>query len=253
MKKFSAILLAVLLTAVLVSACHININVNQPATEPVTQPAADSQPAAPATEAPSAAEQATEAPVGSVESYVADAMKSTLTLDDGKEHVYRYPQIVLNSDDADDVNDELDELFRSDVPENKDQAAALIGMDYEAFLNGTTLSVVATVGYNGGNTYGAAYNFDVVSGSRLSNEAVAKAHGESYDEALADLRDELSDYYEEKWGALPGNDAEKAKTLADDNVKAATLYLDGDGDLMALIDVYAAVGGGHWIAQLDVD
>ncbi|MBQ6337055.1 MAG: hypothetical protein IJI50_07480, partial [Ruminococcus sp.] len=119
--------------------------------------------------------------------------------------------------------------------------------------NGSTLSVVTIIGYNGGNTYGVAYNIDVQTGKRMDNEAVAAVYGMAYSTAMTQLKDELTDDYDEKWSTLQGNEKERAKTFTDDNLKAAILYIDGEGDLMALAETYAAVGGGHFIMQVEID
>lgn len=249
MKRITAILLTALMLCAALSACHINININQPTQ---TVDATDAPAAVTATQAP-ATEAETEAPVGTLKDYVKDAMSSTVTLSDGKDHIYRYPELMLTSPDAEAINKELADRFHKDIPSNEEQALNLTTLDYEAYLNSSTLSVVTIIGYNGGNTYGVAYNIDVQTGKRMDNEAVAAAYGMAYSTAMTELKDELTDDYDEKWSMLGANDQERAKTLADENVKASLLYIDGDGDLMALVETYAAVGGGHFIMQVEVD
>ena len=249
MKRITAILLTALMLCAALSACHINININQPTQ---TVDATDAPAAVTATQAP-ATEAATEAPVGTLKDYVKDAMSSTVTLSDGKDHVYRYPELMLTSPDAIAINTEIADRFFKDIPTNEEDAINLTKLDYEAYLNGTTLSLVTTVGYNGGNTYGVAYNIDVQTGKRMYNDAVASAYGLDYDAALTKLKDALTEEYDEKWSTLQGNEKERAKTFTDDNLKAAILYIDGEGDLMALAETYAAVGGGHFIMQVEVD
>lgn len=250
MKRITAILLTALMLCAFLSACHINININQPTEKPAATTAPDEPAAttAPATQAPE-----TEAPLGTLKDYVKDGMSSTITLSDGKDHTYRYPELMLTSPDAVAINAEIADRFYKDIPANEEQAFNITKMDYEAYLNGATLSIVTVVGYNGGNTYGVAYNIDVQTGKRMYNEAVANAHGLDYDAALTKLKDRLAEEYDEKWRTLRGNEKERAKTFADDNLKASLLYLDGDGSLMALAETYAAVGGGHFIMQVEVD
>ncbi|MBQ6337081.1 MAG: hypothetical protein IJI50_07610 [Ruminococcus sp.] len=251
MKRITAILLTALMLCAALSACSININLNQP----TEQPAETSAPATQAaTAAPETQPAPTAAPIGKLSDYVRDAASSTVTLSDGREQVYRFPEILLASADAEAINKELADRFHKDIPSNEEQALNLTTLDYEAYLNGSTLSVVTIIGYNGGNTYGVAYNIDVQTGKRMDNEAVAAAYGMAYSTAMTDLKDELTDDYDEKWGMLgANNDQERAKTLADENVKASLLYIDDDGDLMALVETYAAVGGGHFIMQVEVD
>ena len=159
--------------------------------------------------------------------------------------------ILIDSTDAEAANQELESRF-GEALDNGNSYSGMYALDYEAYLNGSVLSVVTVGKYDGGNTYGLAYNFDVLTGKKLDNKQVCDAAGENYEGEIVDLREELNEYYEEKYGTMPGNDAEREKTFSDENLSKAVLYLDGDNDFMALVDIYAAVGGGHWVVQLDL-
>lgn len=250
MKKIFALILTALVCISALTACSININLTPPTEAPAAEaPAETAAPApteAPATKAP----VPTDPPVGTLGDYVKTAQEKTVSFGDGNANTLRIPEITLDSAPAKAANTEITERFGSAF--GSENTTGAYAIDYEAYLNGTILSVVVTASYDGGNSYGLCYNFDVTTGDALDSAALCKAIGEDYDAVLTDLYDELKDSYEEKWSALPGNDTEKAKTFADDNLKAAKLYLDGDGDLMAMADTYAAVGGGHWIVRLDL-
>lgn len=263
MKRILSLLLWVLLTAVVISACSINININPTeqktqtaATEAATVTVADMTQAAPGAPADANAISKSVAetlpPAGTLDSYVKDAVSSTVTLQDGSERIFRLPEICLNSDDADEANQEILDRFYDDVPKNGDEIHVSV-LDYEAALNGGILSVVIVGRYDGGNSYGLGYVFDVAGGERLDNEALCRAIGMDYTVACSELRDELTEYYEETYGMMPENDAEREKTFSEENLSTAVFYQDDDGELNALAQVYAAVGGGHWVTKLDID
>ena len=257
MKKLIALLLTVIFVMSALSACSfLGIPIGKrpaPTAPAATSPAATTAPAtetaAPATQAP-----ATTAPVsiGSLGDYVKTLKEKEVSFGNGKTNTLRLPEILIDSTDAKSANDEIVEKF-GEVVNGDANSTGAYELDYEAYLNKNILSVVITSKYDGGNSYGLAYDFDVATGKALDSAALCEAIGKSYNTELDKLYEELVEYYEDKWGTLPGNETEKEKTYNYANLKAAVMYLDGDGDLMALVDTYAAVGGGHWVAQIEID
>ena len=64
----------------------------------------------------------------------------------------------------------------------------------------------------------------------------------------------FEDYYtEHNYYRLPMNDDMKAKTFSARNLKEARLYLNEKGKIMCAADVYAAVGGGHFVINTELD
>lgn len=261
MKKTIALFLALIFVMSALSACSLFGvplfgRVRMQPTEPAPTMAAPipAETAAAVTEAPAPETQAPEtaAPIGTLSDYVKTAKEKSVSFGDGNTNILRIPEILLSGTDATAANDEIIEKFGAVVNGDADYTGAY-ALDYEAYLNQEILSVIVTAKYDGGNSYGLCYSFDVTSGKKLDSEALCTAIGESYSDKLDDLYDELADYYEDKYSTLPGNDTEKEKTYSYSNLKAAVMYLDGSGDLMAMTDIYAAVGGGHWIAQIEVD
>lgn len=247
MKRIVVLVLAMVLVAGVVSACSININLGNPVSTQEAQtdaPADDTQ--AVQTDAPT--EPVPQ--IGTLDDYVRVYKEVSRSYGDGNTNILRLPEIMINAQDVYDANDELVEKFGDAL---SGENTGLYALDYDAYLNDTILSVVTTAKYEGGNSYGLAYVFDVTTGDRLNNETLCSMTGREYNTVMSDLKDELTDFYTEKYATLPGNDSEKEKTLSKDNISAAVLYPAANGKLMAMCDIYAAIGGGHWNELLEVE
>lgn len=257
MKRILALLMVCIFAAAALSACSIFPRI--PAQRP-TEPLNTAPSAAAVTEAPEqqAATEAvetqapTEASVETLDSYVRTAKKASYTFSDGNTKTFRIPEILLDSSDAAAANSEIMDRFGDDVQEYTEYCP-VVSLDYEAYLNDVYLSVIVTGTFEGGNSYGLCYTFSVTSGSELNSATLCSAIGCDYNEALSDLTDNLTEDYDQKFGSIPGNDTERGKTLDSENIKAAKMYLDGSGNLMAMVDFYAAVGGGHWVYSVSAE
>ena len=251
MKRLIALLLVCVFAASALSACGIFPRIPKPRpTEPVnTVPTAAAVTEAPAeTDAPAA----TQAVIGSLDNYVKTAKKASFTFEGGNTKTYRIPEILLDSDDAAAANAEIMERFGDDVREYDDYSP-VIELDYEAYLNDEYLSVIVKGSFEGGNSYALCYTFNVLNGNELNSSTLCSATGRDYNTALSKLTENLTAEYDEKFGTMPGNEGERSKTLDSANIKAAKMYLDDSGKLMAMVDVYAAVGGGHWIYSVSAE
>ena len=251
MKRLLALLLVCFLAASALSACSIFPRFSK---QRPTEPEYTTPTAAAVTEASAetSAPAPTEAPIGTLDSYVKPAKKASFTFEDGNTKTYQIPEILLDSDDAAAANAEIMDRFGDDVKEYDDYSP-VVSLDYEAYLNDAYLSVIVTGKFDGGNSYGLCYSFNVLNGNELNSSTLCSAIGRDYNTALSKLTENLTAEYDEKYGSMPGNDGERSKTLDSANIKAAKMYLDGSGKLMAMVDVYAAVGGGHWIYSISAE
>ena len=246
MKKITALFLAVILILSL-SACSININ-----TGGTEAPSTADGTAAQSTEAQNTEASATEVGTGALSDYVKTAKEIKATYEDSPYPVVlRMPEILLSGNDAAEANKEISDKFSKYMTES--DAIGINDLDYAASLNGQVLSVVIMSRFDGGNSYGLCYNFDVTTGGRLGNEAMCKLAGKDYIKGIGTLRKELKAYYDSRYANLPDNEAERSKTLDDSNLHAASMYIDSSGKLMALVKTYAAVGGGQWIVQIKAE
>lgn len=252
MKRIGIILLAVILVVSVLSACSRN----KPQPSESSSSAASSQADVKATEkeaTKAATEKATDAPaeqIGTIDDYVETAKEKTVDFGDGNTNTLRIPAILLGGSDAVNANAEIMEQYGSVFDEGKGQSG-IYSLDYEASLNDKVLSVVVNAKIDGGNTSGLCYCFDVLTKDLLDSKAVCDYAGYNYENEAETLKANLVTYYEQKFSSLPQNDEMKEKTFSDSNLQSAVMYLDGSGKLMALTDIYAAVGGGHWVESIE--
>lgn len=237
MKKALILTLVILFALTTLCACDPGIVVT-----PTNGSSSSSQ-----STASSAVTSQTDAPsVGTLDDYVKTAKQATQSFGDGNTTTYRLPEILLDSTDAKAANDEIMNRF-GDMCKNYGEYSPVISLDYEAYLNDKYLSVLVTDKVDGGNSYGLCYVFDVTTGDQLNNETLCSMTGRDYNAAIATLTDNLTTDYNASYSGLPGNDDYRTKTLSSSNISDAPMYLDGSGSLKALVNIYAAVGGGNWV------
>lgn len=257
MKKMIALLCAVILIGTICCSCSIfpfPKRIPKPTDVPiqsVTEAQAQTEPAtltpetqAPATQAPAA--------IGQLSDYVKTGKEAAVVMPGGDEKHLRLPEILIDSADATAANQAINGLFGEYI-DDTEAHSYVISLDYEAYLNDKILSVYIKGSVDGGNSYGQCYCFDVLTGVKLSNAALCTMSGRDYDSACSALKSNLTTYYDEKFSGMPGNDELRSQTLDDSNVNAAVMYLDGSGKLKAMVDIYAAVGGGHWVDTIPAE
>lgn len=258
MKKYLSVLFASILVMAMLSACSL-LPGAKPAPQPTqaaqaaTEAAKPSESVAAQAESTASKTQATtEKAVGKLEDYVRTAKEATFVFDNGPTNTYRIPEILLSGEEAKAANDEIMERFGDDVQSGSGYCP-VISLDYEAYLNDKYLSVIVSGRFDGGNSYGLCYTFDVTTAKNLDSETLCSVTGRDYNASLNTLGANLTTEYDSRFGSLPGNDKERTKTLDVENLGAAKMYLGSSGKLMAMVDLYAAVGGGHWTETIGAE
>lgn len=237
MKKLSAIVLAAALMLTSMTACSVNINING-STES-TEATASQQ-----------TSDATETVTGKLSDYVRTSVENEVSFGDGVTKTLRLPEILLDSEDAKAANSDITEKFGADT----DGKSGVNTLDYTAALNDNLLSVCVCAGFEGGNSGAEVFNFDVSTGKKVDNDVILKYKGVSYTDVIEKIEKALDDYYKERnFDKLPLNDDMKAKTFSARNLKDARLYLNDEGKIMCVADVYASVGGGHFVTNKELD
>ena len=172
---------------------------------------------------------------------------------------YRIPSINLDSEDAEEANEEITDKYTPDFEKAEQESAARIGLtcdslDYEKYENEGVLSVVIRRVYYSHAVDYSVYNFNSKTGDALSGSDVAKASKLSWDEVTETLRTELEKDYVSKYKTSKPEKYEEnlEKTLSDDNLGSAMLYLGKDGKLTAICKEYASVGAGEFSVVLTI-
>ena len=170
MKRIIALLFVCIFAVTALTACSIFPRI--PSQRP-TEPAVTTPTAAAVTEAPvqTEAPAPTAAPIGTLDSYVKTAKKASFTFEGGNTKTYQIPEILLDSADAAAANSEIMDRFGDDVREY-DEYSPVSALDYEAYLNDEYLSVIITGKFDGGNSYGLCYTFNVTNGNELNSSTL---------------------------------------------------------------------------------
>ena len=172
---------------------------------------------------------------------------------------YRIPSINFDNDDSEKANEEIVEKYTPDFEKAEKESASRNGLtcdslNYEKFENKGILSVVIKRVYYSHAVDYSVYNFNSKTGDALSGSDVAKASKLSWDEVTETLRTELEKDYVSKYKTSKPEKYEEnlEKTLSDDNLGSAMLYLGKDGKLTAICKEYASVGAGEFSVVLTI-
>ena len=256
MKRIIAIICTVMIIGALCCGCALVPKWNTDPTPASSTEAASTQEAQATQEIPATASANNETQVdvssASVSDYVREAKESVVVQPGGGEKRFRIPEILLGSKDAAAANSEIIERYGSyfDDPYAREY---VISMDYEAYLYDRILSVFVKNSVDGGNSNGLCYSFDITTGDKLNNETLCSMTGRDYNAVIDTLTTNLTAYYDEKYSGLPANDEMRSKTLSSDNINASVLFLDGSHRLTAMVNLYAAVGGGNWVDTIPAE
>lgn len=258
MKRFIALFCALIIAGAVCSACG-----SKPKENGNTEPTGAAPTAAPAeTVAATQEAEATVAPAtqevlhdpasAQLSDLVKNAKESVIVQPGGGEKRCAIPEILLDSSDAKAANSEIMEKH-GDYFEDPSSHEYVNELNYEAYLFDKYLSVYIKSKVDGGNTSGLCYCFDITTGSELNGETLCSMTGRDYNTAIGTLKTNLTSYYDEKYSRLPNNDDYRNKTLSDSNVNASKLFLDDAHKLTAMVNIYAAVGGGNWVVTIPAE
>ena len=245
-KKIIMLLLAALM-ALSFCACDTYYNINVSTTEEDT------------TEPPSTK------PAYETGVYTTVAKEETFDYTDRAGNVYNttylIPRINLVGADADMINKEITEKYYKDfvAAENEQANRSSLTCDslgYERFINGNVLSVVIKRVYYSHSVDYTVYSFNTSTCTLLDSKGVVTAIGKSYPEVKEKIRAELEKDYVNKYNTAnpPQNYKENyEKTLSDDNMEKAKIYINEKGKITAVCKEYASVGNGEFAVVITLD
>lgn len=209
-----------------------------------------------ATDAPTE-ENATERAIRPISDYV-DTLREVIyentTYIPAKKMTYRVPVILIDSEDAREVNDEILEKYGDtmDKAEARDTSLAKTFLDYDVYLTGPILSVVINEELGSGHSWVySVYNFDVTTGQSLNNRALCRKVGTDWDTVKSTLSSALKYYYVNTWPQYE-NTPSMYSTLSSENLETARLFVGSTRKIRALCTCYIPAGSGDLQRFIDV-
>lgn len=157
----------------------------------------------------------------------------------------RLPKVLLDSSDADEVNDEIDASFGQIFGDDANDQA-MIHVDYVSYLNGDTLSLAIELRYDSDHCF-KVYNFDVTTGKRLTNEELFALSDTSLEEVEQQIIDRAPVQFNEMYGNKTSHsDLERTR----DGLAYANYFFDSDKQLVTIYDLWGTPGAGDsWLVM----
>lgn len=166
----------------------------------------------------------------------------------------RTPQINLNSSAAKAANKEISKKL---TQSNLNKLAAR-NVDYEYYLNGNILSLVVTITKVKDYNDHLVYNFNVKTGKRLDNRALAKALQLNYSDIKASIKKVINNWFVQAkasgWYFAESQYRQWNRSISDKNIEFAKLYLGNNYKLSTVYRQYLIVGAetDEYITTLNV-
>lgn len=201
-----------------------------------------------ATETPTGGQEQFDPPTIDFEHLVTDAYRGTISDTDHNSYEYAVPKIVLAGHDISQINSEIwDSVYVNVVGEQleavqQESSFYCYGTAYDWAVNKNILSLWVSARYGPTTDY-YVYNVDVLTGKKLSNNALLKAYGitagnynelvrqalysYNYDDFTIWISNDMLDQ-EETIGAI---NWALSESISDENVERALPFLNHDLDL----------------------
>ena len=108
----------------------------------------------------------------------------------GEEYTYKIPQIDIESEDAEKMNEEIKEkygVYYNEAIKHIEEGFSIVGeVDYKAYINGNILSVVAYRRVNGDMFY-STYNININTGKKVENKELLEMKGLNEDKVEKEI------------------------------------------------------------------
>lgn len=195
------------------------------------------------------------------EQYSADGYY-TDNVGNAETYSFHVPQIFAESPVVDAINAEIRANFGKRVEaqfQNMDGGFSLWSWhtEWHAYWNGKQLFLLVTADENGGfHDYGV-YGYDFETDSRITKEMILAQRGIREVYYQENLREKTRLMFEDLYaGALQANgeasafyNAQLEKTISDENLEDAVLFINQFGDLEAVTRIYS-LAGAEWYYHL---
>ncbi len=173
-------------------------------------------------------------------------------------YIYNIPQININSEDIEKINQEILKEYEDIINEMNDEQQINLGCEgliYEYYENDGILSLVMINKTESGGVFNCkTYNIEISTGKVIDNiELLKKMNIEESDvkeTIIRDIRFKMYDIYNEPsvYGASSFIEEQKNKTLdkyENISIDEIELYLNDDANICAYLVIYAIVGGDY--------
>ncbi|MCD8066030.1 MAG: hypothetical protein LUE15_02450 [Oscillospiraceae bacterium] len=254
----SAVVILVMALCVL-SGCSNNESedIAEAMTETVAEETAEPTEAPESTEIPESTEEAVDLteeevvepskPIAAdIDNLVTDALNETVG-----NMSFVIPQINIDSSDVKNINYEIWDALYTGVVEGLVGSNSAGGqyISYEWYVNNNILSLVIECNpYDIDLLYFYVYNVDITGGNELTKDELISSYGMSDSDYLESVRKALYSYsydtYEffcEYNGVAMVNE-QLSKTISDDNINFARPFINGDGQMCVVADIYSMAG-----------
>ena len=167
-----------------------------------------------------------------------------------EEDSYVMPLINIDSPDVNAINEQLissyNECLNSfEAYQTKNFNDGVCSVSYGAWLNGNILSLCVNEHPVISEKY-IVYNVDVNTGKAIDNSGIADFFGKSLDELHENIRSAIDNAYRQKFsGHVNTNGNMYPKTISDENVNAAQLFIKDNNALYVMYDWYFEAQASH--------
>ena len=198
----------------------------------------------------------------SLTALVTDA-RSEIVYSDGTEISLSIPTINLNGAEIEKINSEILSKYDSEIDDRIEYVNISAGKDaelyYEWYVNGDILSVVIKIGgvYMHSYSYDV-YNISISNKSLLDDNAILDFLNLSKPLYLEKIKHAVTEYFKENID--PCDDSVNPywkdsfdRTVSEDNLNNAKLYLNNSGDLCVIACIFQTAGAAYNYYNINVD
>ena len=128
--------------------------------------------------------------------------------------------------------------------------------EWHSYWVDSELFLLISADEEGGFKDYAVYGYDFVTDTRLTNEMILEQRGLNAELYKENLREKAQLMFEDMYGTIPqesregmGYYTQLEKTISDENVEDAVLFVDGSGELEAVMRIYS-LAGADWYYHL---
>ena len=223
-----------------------------------------SKPTAEASTSAETAASATESAFPTVEELVITDFETRLVGEDSVGNTYdctyRIPSITLQSEDAQEINRELNEWLTPYIEEQQKYHEEGISMvvpsiDYEAWIYNEVLTLVVTMQTDWSQTFYRVYNLDIYSGEDLDNEDLLRRTNLTESAFFDALYAALNAKFDPAYAEMAGEEfftAQRERTLSEENLEEAELFFDAKGNAFVHVLVYSLAGADSYEHLLEL-